>query len=209
MPEVHRMGRQSCSVLGCGAVRSGWVPRSEYLRPFKSQQGFPVLFLDWSLLFLKGKAGGQLEEGSGRPLDSSSQFQTPRNASSNTHHCRLTHSYFILVLGTPRKSHFCKSDFCTSPNPFCGFGAGQKECGVKLGRCGVSGWLALGPTWAACAGVSACGPSNPSRAARPPRRSTNQANSSLRPPELSGARLGRLQAHNFQHLTGWSPNLPF
>lgn len=74
MPEVRRMGRQSCSVLGCGAVCSRWAPRSEYLRPFKSQQGFPVLFLDWSLLFLKGKAGGQLEEGSGRPLDSSSQF---------------------------------------------------------------------------------------------------------------------------------------
>ena len=26
---------------------------------------------------------------------------------------------------------------------------------MKLGRSGVSGWLALGPTWAACAGISA------------------------------------------------------
>lgn len=74
MPEMDRMGRQSCSVVGSEAVRSGWAPRPEDLRPFKSQQGFPILYLDRSLPFLKGKAGGQREEGSGRPLDSSSQF---------------------------------------------------------------------------------------------------------------------------------------
>ena len=62
---------------------------------------------------------------------------------------------------------------------------------MKLGRSGVSGWLALGPTWAACAGISARGPSNsPGSATAAP---NNQANSSVRPPELPGAKLGRLQ----------------
>ena len=72
---------------------------------------------------------------------------------------------------------------------------------MKLRRSGVSGWPALGPTWAACAGVSARGPLNPSPAARPQHLSNNPSSQEQ---GWAGSR-----AHNFQYLTRWSPNLPF
>lgn len=138
-------------------------------------------------------------------------FRLKGIASSNSHHCKLTYSYFILALGTPRKSHFCKSDFRTSPDPFVALGWVRRSVEVKLGRPGVSGWLALGPhvgclCWRFCpAALESITTGQRDRSAR---LTTRQTRACVHPSSQEQGCAGS-SAHSFQYLTRWSPNLPF